>query len=138
MTERICEHCGKQFLAETLRDKLKEAYLYLSSVLLPWCAFYCFWQHGRGWLLTLIFLAAAGSAGYRIYRGYEARKGKSVKLGCKCPGCGSRSEDVDSPLGGQLLAYWSSPQKVDEGEVPEQPSTVSGAGDEDDIAVVQS
>jgi hypothetical protein len=105
MTERICEHCGKQFLAETIRDKLKEARCYLSSVILPCCAFYCFRQRG-GWPLALICLAAAGSACYQIYREHEAKKGKSVKLGCKCPGCGSRSEDVDSPLGEQIFVNW--------------------------------
>jgi hypothetical protein len=35
MTERICEHCGRQFLAETMRDKLEEAGLYLVLLLLP-------------------------------------------------------------------------------------------------------
>jgi hypothetical protein len=129
MTERICEHCGKQFLAETIRDKLKEARCYLSSVLLPCCALYCFRQRG-GWPLALICLAAAGSACYQIYRGHEAKKGKSVKLGCKCPGCGSRSEDVDSPLGEQLIAYWSSPHTEEQQGSIEEPPTISGDGEE--------
>jgi hypothetical protein len=138
MTERICEHCGKEFLAETFRDKLEEAGLYLVSLLLPLHALDCFREGGHGWLHGLFWLALAGSATYQIYRRQQARKGKSVKLGWKCPGCGDWSAHVDSPLGEQLIAYWSSPQTVDEQEAPEQPSTISGASEEDDSVVAKS
>jgi hypothetical protein len=115
MTERICEHCGKHFFAETMRDKLEEASLYLVSLLLPLHAVDCFREGLHGWLHGLFWLALAGGAAYQIYQRQKARKGKSVRLGWKCPGCGDRSAHVDSPLGEQLIAYWS-PQVDKDGE----------------------
>jgi hypothetical protein len=112
MTERICEHCGRQFLAETMCDKLEEAGLYLVSLLLPLHALDCFREGRHGWLHGLFWLALAGSATHQIYRRHQARKGKSVKLGWKCPGCGDRSAHLDSPLGQQLVAHWTPPEEL--------------------------
>jgi hypothetical protein len=76
MTERICEHCGKQFLAETVRDKLEEAGLFLVSLFLPIHALDCFREGGHGWLHGLFWLALAGGAGYQLYQRHQARKGQ--------------------------------------------------------------
>jgi hypothetical protein len=118
MTERIYEHFGKQFLAETVRDKLEEAGLFLVSLVLPIHALGCFKEGWHGWLHGLFWLTLAGGACYQLYQRHKARNGKSVRLGWRCPGCGDRSAHIDSPLGDELIAQWASPPSAGEKHPP--------------------
>ncbi len=138
MTERICEHCGQKFLSETIRDKLENLGMVLVAIYLPLHAVDCFREGWHGFMPALFWLALAGSAMYELYRRSKRKEGEVVKLGRACPSCGARTAHVDSPLGEQLIDYWSSPQTADEQEAPEQPSTVSGASEEDDSVVAKS
>src|ERR1700683_82872 len=124
MTERICEHCGQQFLSETIWDKLESLGLVLVAIYLPLHAVDCFREGWHGFLPALFWLALAGSAMYELYRRSNRKEGEVVKLGRACPSCGDRTAHVDSPLGEQLIEYWSSPQTEDEQDVAEEPSTV--------------
>jgi hypothetical protein len=128
MTERICEHCGQQFLSETIRDKLENLGLFLVGFVLPLHAVDCFRDGWHGFLLGLLWLALAGSAIHEVYRRSKRKEGELAKLGRACPACGDRSAQVDSPLGEQLIAYWLSPQTEAQQVIVEEPSTISGEG----------
>src|SRR5271170_4554485 len=99
MTERICEHCGQQFLSETIRDKLQGVGMFLAALYLPLHAVDCFREGWRGFLPALFWLALAGLAMYEMYRRSKRKEGEVVKLGRACPSCGERTAHVDSPLG---------------------------------------
>jgi ribosomal protein S27AE len=124
MTERICEHCGQQFLAETVIDKLVGVAWFLIALILPFQAVDCFKEGWHGLLPGLGLLALAVGAGHQLYLDNKRKKGEVVKLGRACPSCGNRTAHVDSPLGEQLIEYWSAPQEVGQQDIAEQSSTV--------------
>jgi hypothetical protein len=147
MTERICEHCGKQFVSELLRDKLKEASLYAVILFLPLESIDCFAKGGIDLLTGLLCLALAACAGYAIYERDKKKKGKLVKFGRRCPSCGERSEDMDSPLGEQLFLNWGlygnatgqeqvSPHAEEQRASIENPPTISSDGEVPGTAAV--
>lgn len=138
MTERICEHCGQEFVSETLRDKLETAALILAVPLLPIYALHRL-SDGEGLvgaMSALMYVLLAVSAFYEVRKRDRSNKAENVVFGRKCPSCGGRSEDSDSPLGKQLIAYWSSPQTEDQQNIVEQPSTISHESEEGDTVTI--
>jgi hypothetical protein len=130
MTERICEHCGQQFLSETIFDKLENLGMVLVAIYLPLHALDCFREGWHGFLPALFWLALAGSAIYELYRRGKKKEREVVKWGRACPSCGERTAHVDSPLGEQLIDYWSSPQKVDEHQIEAEQSITAREADQ--------
>ena len=139
MTERICEHCGREFVSETLRDKLETAALILAVPLLPIYALHRL-SDGEGLvgaISALMYVLLAIGAFYEVRKRDASNKAEDVAFGSKCPSCGGRSEDLDSPLGKQLIAYWSSPQTEDQQDIVEQSSTIPGKSEEDGTIAVR-
>ena len=135
MTERICEYCGKQFVSEVLMDKVKETAALPIALFLPLHAIDCFREGWHGILSGLFWLFLAAGACYDLYDRGQKRKGKVVKFGLTCPSCGERSAEIDSPLGEQLIEYWSAPQEADQQDIVGQPSAIPGDGEEADTVV---
>jgi ribosomal protein S27AE len=122
MTERICEHCGQQFLAETIFDKLDNFCTSVGAIIATLYAVDDFAEGWHGLLRALLWLALTGGAAFELYRKGKKKEGKAVKLGRACPSCGDRTAHVDSPLGEQLIEHWSSPQTVDNQEIDAEQS----------------
>jgi len=135
MTERICEHCGQQFLSETIIDKLVTFGWFLLALIPPFHAVGYFKEGWHGFLPGLGLLVLAAGGVHQLYLESKKKKGELVKLGPACPACGNRTAHVDSPLGEQLIEYWSSPQSEDPLDVVEQPLTTQGEGEEADSVV---
>ena len=135
MTERICEHCGQQFLSETIWDKLENTAMLMAVFGLPIHVVDCFREGWHGVFAGLFWLFVIGSAIYELYRRSNRKKGEVVKFGRTCPSCGDRTAHVDSPLGEQLIEYWSSPQTQDQQDIVEEPLTISGEGEETETVV---
>jgi hypothetical protein len=136
MTERICEHCGQQFLSETIRDKLENIGYPALTIFGPISAVDCF--RGHAFLRGSLWLALVGSGIYEMVKRHRKKVGRVVKFGLACPSCGDRTAHVDSPLGEQLIEHWSSPHTEDLQDIFEQPSTISGEGEEVDAVVSHS
>jgi hypothetical protein len=135
MTERICEHCGHEFLSETIIDKLVTFGWFLLACIPSFHVVGYFKEGWRGFLPGLGLLVLAVGGVHQLYLESKKKKGEVVKLGRACPACGDRTAHVDSPLGEQLIEYWSSPQLDDQQDMVEQPSTISGEGEEADTVV---
>jgi len=114
MTERICESCGKRFASEMLRDKLENGAIVVAAMLLPIYALHCL-SDGEGLIgviSALMYFALAAAAFVEMRKRDTSGEAECVVFGRKCPSCGGRSADMDSPLGEQLMAYWSSSPNI--------------------------
>ena len=138
MTERICEHCGQRFLSITVWNKLENVSWFLVALIFPFNAVDYFKEGWRGLLPGLGLLVLAGGAIYALYLNRKKNEGEVVKFGRKCPSCGDRTAHVDSPLGEQLIEYWSSPQTEDRRDIVEEPLTIAGEGEEANIVVAHN
>jgi hypothetical protein len=114
MTERICESCGKRFTSEILRDKLENAAIVLAAMFLPIYALHRL-SDGEGLIgaiSALIYFAMAVAAFFEMRKRDMTGNTECTVFGRKCPSCGGRSADMESPLGEQLKAHWSSSPNI--------------------------
>jgi len=128
MTERICESCGKRFASETLRDKLEDGAIVLAAILLPIYALHRL-SDGEGLvgaISALMNFALAVAAFFEMRKRDMRGNAECAVFGRKCPSCGGRSADMESPLGEQLKAHWSSSPNIgDESQAaPSEPTSV--------------
>jgi hypothetical protein len=128
MTRRICEHCGQQFLSETIFNKLENIGYPALTIFGPFSAVDCFMEHS--FLAGFVWLALVGGAIYEMVKRHREKEGWTVKLGRACPSCGNRTAQFDSPLGEQLIEKWSSPETIDPKRVNAEQSIVQSAEDE--------
>jgi hypothetical protein len=117
MTGRICEECGKHFISEMVMDKVENIALILAVFFLP---LYALSSLVQGWSCLIkapLYIWLTIAAVKEIRTRNVARSGEEVVFGRKCPSCGEKTADINSPRGEQLLAYWRSPDTT---HVPEQ------------------
>jgi hypothetical protein len=111
-------------------DKLENLGMIVVAIYLPLHAVDCFREGWHGLLPALLWLALAGGAMFELYRRSNKKEGQVVKLGRACPSCGDRTAHVDSPLGEQMIDYWSSPQNVDEEEIEAEQTITATEADQ--------
>jgi hypothetical protein len=116
MTERICEGCGKQFVSESLWDRIEDAGLIAAIPLLPLWGLHLLSEGWIGIVSAPIYpLLAVGAFG-EVRKRDRRRSGQTVVFGRKCASCGEPSADIDSPRGECVLAHWSAAAHTFESE----------------------
>ena len=128
MNARICEHCGQRFLSETLRDYI-DFFLMLGFTLYAPVLEVGLIRQGR-WVCVILNLIGLVGLIYEMISRHKLKVGEVVKPGKRCPSCGGETAQMNSPLGEQLAAYWSSPKAFDLEQVDAEQAIMPGEDDE--------
>jgi hypothetical protein len=110
MQLQICEHCGQQFLSQSIVAKFWDCVFPIDLIVAAVMAWGCCRIGGGAWFGALIFVSYVIGRIKEMVEKNKKKKGRLLKVGRDCPSCGDRSADVDSPLGKQIAERWLSPE----------------------------
>jgi hypothetical protein len=128
MESRVCEHCGQDFIKETFWDGA--AFLF-AILLFGGFAYEGIAAGGWGWAGGIFcILMVFGSIGVKVEE-MQKKRGRIISPNRKCPSCGERSVDPNSPLGRQVLRKWAEEERkaVESAVIRLSGTDPSGGGD---------